>query len=151
MKDIGKRGMMTRIIHAGQHVDPQTGAVATPIYQTSTFAFRDADHAAACFGGETGYKYTRLGNPTTEALENNVAQLEGACGGLGAASGMAAVNMVYLTLLGGGAFGNDDAWIGDGLLRALALAGGMDVRIVSYGRPGAAVGRIVSCHAERAG
>jgi methionine-gamma-lyase len=102
MKDIGKRGMMTRIIHAGQHVDPQTGAVATPIYQTSTFAFRDADHAAACFGGETGYKYTRLGNPTTEALENNIAQLEGACGGLGAASGMAAVNMVYLTLLGQG-------------------------------------------------
>ena len=103
MKDIGKRGMMTRIIHAGQHVDPQTGAVATPIYQTSTFAFRDADHGAACFGGEPGYKYTRLGNPTTEALENNIAQLEGGCGGLGAASGMAAVNMVYLTLLGQGA------------------------------------------------
>ncbi len=102
MKDIGKRGMMTRIIHAGQHVDPQTGAVATPIYQTSTFAFRDADHGAACFGGEPGYKYTRLGNPTTEALENNIAQLEGGCGGLGAASGMAAVNMVYLTLLGQG-------------------------------------------------
>jgi len=103
MKDIGKRGMMTRIIHAGQHVDPQTGAVATPIYQTSTFAFRDADHGAACFGGEPGYKYTRLGNPTTEALENNIAQLEGGCGGLGAASGMAAVNMVYLTILGQGA------------------------------------------------
>ncbi|MEN8007206.1 MAG: PLP-dependent aspartate aminotransferase family protein [Candidatus Krumholzibacteriota bacterium] len=103
MKDIGKRGMMTRIIHAGQHVDPQTGAVATPIYQTSTFAFRDADHGAACFGGEPGYKYTRLGNPTIEALENNIAQLEGGCGGLGAASGMAAVNMVYLTLLGQGA------------------------------------------------
>ena len=76
MKDIGKRGMMTRIIHAGQHVDPQTGAVATPIYQTSTFAFRDADHGAACFGGEPGYKYTRLGNPTIEALENNISQLE---------------------------------------------------------------------------
>jgi methionine-gamma-lyase len=102
MKDIGKRGMMTRIIHAGQHVDPQTGAVATPIYQTSTFAFRDADHGAACFGGEPGYKYTRLGNPTIEALENNIAQLEGGCGGLGAATGMAAVNMVYLTLLGQG-------------------------------------------------
>jgi methionine-gamma-lyase len=100
MKDIEKRGLMTRIIHAGQHVDPQTGAVATPIYQTSTFAFRDADHGAACFGGAPGYKYTRLGNPTIEALENNIAQLEGGCGGLGAASGMAAVNMVYLTLLG---------------------------------------------------
>jgi methionine-gamma-lyase len=102
MKDIGKRGLMTRIIHAGQHVDPQTGAVSTPIYQTSTFAFRDADHGAACFGGEPGYKYTRLGNPTIEALEKNIANLEGGCGGLGAASGMAAVNMVYLSLLGQG-------------------------------------------------
>ena len=79
MKDISKRGMDTKIIHAGQHIDPATGAVATPIYQTSTFAFRDADHGAACFGGEPGYKYTRLGNPTTEALENNIAQLEGGC------------------------------------------------------------------------
>ncbi|MCP4574637.1 MAG: PLP-dependent transferase [bacterium] len=102
MKNIDSRGAMTRIIHAGQHVDEQTGAVATPIYQTSTFAFKDADHGAACFRGEPGYKYTRLGNPTTEALEQNIAQLEGGCGGLGAASGMAAVNMVYLTFLGQG-------------------------------------------------
>ncbi len=103
MKDISKRGLNTKIIHAGQHIDPATGAVATPIYQSSTFAFRDADHGAACFRGEPGYKYTRLGNPTTEALENNLAELEGGCGGLGAASGMAAVNMVYLTFLGQGA------------------------------------------------
>ncbi len=102
MKDIEKRGLNTKIIHAGQHIDPATGAVATPIYQTSTFAFRDADHGAACFGGEPGYKYTRLGNPTTEALEKNLATLEGGCGGLAAATGMAAVNMVYLTLLGQG-------------------------------------------------
>ncbi|MBU8870001.1 MAG: PLP-dependent aspartate aminotransferase family protein [Gemmatimonadales bacterium] len=100
MKDISKRGMNTKLIHAGQHIDPATGAVATPIYQSSTFAFRDADHAAGCFGGQPGYKYTRLGNPTTEALEKNIAELEGACGGLAAATGMAAVNMVYLTLLG---------------------------------------------------
>jgi len=100
MKNINDRGMGTKIIHAGQHIDPATGAVATPIYQTSTFAFRDADHGAACFGGEPGYKYTRLGNPTTEALENNIATLESGCGGLAAASGMAAVNMVYLTFLG---------------------------------------------------
>ncbi|MFN2371644.1 MAG: PLP-dependent aspartate aminotransferase family protein [Candidatus Krumholzibacteriia bacterium] len=102
MKDIEKRGPMTRIIHAGQHVDPATGAVSTPIYQTSTFAFRDADHGAACFRGEPGYKYTRLGNPTIEALEENIANLEGGCGGLAAATGMAAVNMVYLTFLGQG-------------------------------------------------
>ena len=102
MKDIAKRGRMTRIIHAGQHVDPATGAVSTPIYQSSTFAFRDADHGAACFRGEPGYKYTRLGNPTIEALEQNIANLEGGCGGLAAASGMAAVNMVYLAFLGQG-------------------------------------------------
>ena len=100
MRNISNKGTMTRLIHAGQHIDPQTGAVSTPIYQTSTFAFRDADHGAACFGGGPGYKYTRLGNPTTEALEKNIAELEGGCGGLGAASGMAAVNMVYLTFLG---------------------------------------------------
>ncbi len=100
MKDIRNRGVMTRIIHAGQKADPQTGAVATPIYQTSTFAFRDADHGAECFQGGPGYKYTRLGNPTIEALENNIAELEYGCGGLAAASGMAAVNMVYLTYLG---------------------------------------------------
>ena len=51
--------------------------MATPIYQTSTFAFRDADHGAACFRGEAGYKYTRLGNPTIEALETNIAAQEG--------------------------------------------------------------------------
>ena len=102
MKDISKRGINTKIIHAGQHIDPATGAVTTPIYQSSTFAFTDADAGAACFGGKPGYKYTRLGNPTTEALEKNIAELEGGCGGLGAASGMAAVNMVYLTYLGQG-------------------------------------------------
>ena len=103
MKNIGARGRMTKLIHAGQHVDPQTGAVATPIYQTSTFAFRDADHGAACFRGEPGYKYTRLGNPTIEALEENISIMEDGCGGLAAASGMAAVNMVYLTFLSQGA------------------------------------------------
>lgn len=102
MKDIQNKGMNTKLIHAGQHVDPQTGAVTTPIYQSSTFAFRDADHGAACFGGEPGYKYTRLGNPTIEALEKNIATLEGGCGGLAAATGMAAVNMVYLTVLSQG-------------------------------------------------
>ncbi|PJA76832.1 methionine gamma-lyase [bacterium CG_4_9_14_3_um_filter_65_15] len=102
MKDIQDKGIMTRIIHSGQHPDPATGAVSTPIYQSSTFAFRDADHGAACFGGAPGYKYTRLGNPTIEALESNIAALEHGCGALGAASGMAAVNMVYLTFLGQG-------------------------------------------------
>jgi methionine-gamma-lyase len=102
MHDVSKMGMMTRIIHGGQQVDPATGAVSMPLYQTSTFAFRDADHGAACFRGEPGYKYTRLGNPTTEALERNIMILEHGTGALGAASGMAAVNCVYWTVLSQG-------------------------------------------------
>jgi methionine-gamma-lyase len=100
MHDTSDKQMLTRIIHAGQHSDPATGAVSVPIYQSSTFAFRSADHGAALFQGEPGYKYTRLGNPTTEALERNIAALEGGCGALGCATGMAAVNLVYWTLLG---------------------------------------------------
>jgi len=73
MDDVSRAGPHTRIIHGGQHVDPETGAVSTPIYQSSTFAFTDADQGAARFRGEAGCKYTRLGNPTTAALERNVA------------------------------------------------------------------------------
>lgn len=100
--DEDRRGLNTRIIHSGQHPDPATGAIDTPIYQSSTFAFKSADHGAALFRGEPGYRYTRLGNPTTAALEAKIAALEGGCGALGAATGMAAVNCVYLTLLGQG-------------------------------------------------
>ncbi|MEJ2483056.1 MAG: PLP-dependent aspartate aminotransferase family protein [Gemmatimonadota bacterium] len=103
MKDARLKGSNTRIIHGGQHPDYETGAVSVPIYQSSTFAFESADHGAACFRGEPGYKYTRLGNPTTEALERSVAFLEGGAGALGAASGMAAINSIYMTLLGTGA------------------------------------------------
>ena len=91
----------SRPVHAGPDPDPLHGGVSVPIYQSSTFSFADADEGAARFAGrDPGYKYTRLGNPTTEALEKNIAELEGGCGGLAAASGMAAVNMVYLTYLG---------------------------------------------------
>jgi methionine-gamma-lyase len=93
---------LTRIIHAGQKHDPATGAVSTPLYQTSTFAFKSAEEGAARFDGAPGYKYTRLGNPTTAALEANISDLEHGCGALGAASGMAAINCVYLTFLGQG-------------------------------------------------
>ena len=76
MKDIGKRGLMTRIIHAGQHTDPVTGAVATPIYQTSTFAFENAEQGAERFAGTTpGYIYSRLGNPTVNALADAIADM----------------------------------------------------------------------------
>ncbi|MFO7654000.1 MAG: PLP-dependent aspartate aminotransferase family protein [Candidatus Krumholzibacteriia bacterium] len=102
MHDSSKLEMLSRIIHAGQESDPVTGAVSVPIYQSSTFAFQSADHGAALFRGEPGFKYTRLGNPTTAALERNVAMLEGGCGALGCATGMAAVNLVYWTALGQG-------------------------------------------------
>ena len=103
MDDVRRAGPHTRIIHGGQQADPETGAVSTPIYQSSTFAFTDADQGADRFGGAPGCKYTRLGNPTVAALERNVALLEHGYGALGAASGMAAINSVYLTFLGQGA------------------------------------------------
>jgi methionine-gamma-lyase len=77
-----------------------TGAVSVPIYQSSTFAFTSAEQGAARFAGEeSGYIYTRLGNPTTKALEDAVAILENGYGGLATASGMAAVTTVYTTVL----------------------------------------------------
>ena len=104
MADVKKLRPASRIIHAGQRPDPLTGAVATPIYQTSTFAFRDTNEGAARFGGsDPGYKYTRLGNPTVAALEECIAELEGGCGALAASTGMAAVHTVYFSLLGAGA------------------------------------------------
>jgi methionine-gamma-lyase len=96
-------GINSKLIHAGHRPDP-TGAVNVPIYQSSTFAFRSADHGAALFaGGEDGFIYTRIGNPTIRALEDNVAQLEEGCGGIATSSGMAAVNTICLGLLSSGA------------------------------------------------
>ncbi|MEK6253468.1 MAG: aminotransferase class I/II-fold pyridoxal phosphate-dependent enzyme [Gemmatimonadales bacterium] len=103
MHDVRRAGPHTRIIHGGQQADPETGAVSTPIYQSATFAFTDADQGADRFSGAPGWKYTRLGNPPVAALERNVALLEHGCGALGAATGMAAINSVYLTFLGQGA------------------------------------------------
>jgi methionine-gamma-lyase len=101
--DISKLGRNTQTIHAGQQVDEATGAVAPPIYQTSTFAFADCRQGAARFAGdEEGYIYTRMGNPTTARLEEAVAVLEGGAGGLAAASGMAALCTVAFALLRAG-------------------------------------------------
>ena len=95
-------GINSKLIHAGHRPDP-TGAVTVPIYQTSTFAFRSADHGAALFAGaEDGFIYTRIGNPTIRALEENVAELENGCAAIATSSGMAAVNTVYLALLSSG-------------------------------------------------
>ncbi|MFO7767769.1 MAG: aminotransferase class I/II-fold pyridoxal phosphate-dependent enzyme [bacterium] len=93
----------TECIHAGQEPDPIYGAVAPPIYQTSTFAFRTPDEGAARFAGtEKGFIYTRMGNPTIEMLEANVAALEKGTHALATSSGMSAVSTVYFALLSAG-------------------------------------------------
>lgn len=100
--DTKNSGFTSKLVHSGSVPDP-LGSAVTPIYQTSTFSFRDADHGARCFSGEEkGYIYTRIGNPNIEELEVAVAELENGFGGIAASSGMAAVNIVYLTLLGQG-------------------------------------------------
>ena len=92
-KDLGKLGFQSLCCHAGQHADPQTGAHNTPIYQTSTFAFKNVQDGSAKFAGEKeGYIYTRLGNPTQNALEEKMAALEGAEAAIATASGMAAIS-----------------------------------------------------------
>jgi len=99
----GSRGINTRLVHPDSAADAY-GAVNVPIYQSSTFAFRNAAHGAALFAGsDDGYIYTRLGNPTIRALENTVAALEGGFGGVATSSGMGAVAAVYMALLESGA------------------------------------------------
>ena len=94
------KDFFTEVIHAGQHPDPLFRGVSVPIYQSSTFAFENAEQGAALFQGrEEGYIYTRIGNPTTKALEDCVAILEKGCGGLATASGMAAITTTYLAFL----------------------------------------------------
>jgi methionine-gamma-lyase len=96
-------GFNTRLVHAHTDSDPY-GAVNVPIYQSSTFAFRNAAHGAALFAGrEAGYIYTRIGNPTIRALEDTVANLEGGFGGIATSSGLGAVAAVYMALLEAGA------------------------------------------------
>lgn len=92
-------GFETRQIHAGTAPDPTTGARAVPIYQTTSYVFRDTDHAAALFGlGELGNIYTRIMNPTQDAFEQRVAALEGGVGALATASGQAAQTIALLNL-----------------------------------------------------
>jgi len=101
--DSTKHGFNTQLVHAGAQPDPY-GSVNVPIYQTSTFAFKSAAHGAALFSEqESGYIYTRIGNPTIRAFEECIATLENGHGGIATSSGMGAVNTVYLALLGQGA------------------------------------------------
>ncbi len=96
-------GFMTRAIHAGQEPDPAFGALATPIYQTSTFCFDDVEDGMDKFDGKkAGYVYSRGGNPTRRTLELKVAALEGGEDCVAAGSGMGAISSVVLTLLEAG-------------------------------------------------
>ncbi|MCK4677001.1 MAG: PLP-dependent transferase [Bacteroidales bacterium] len=94
-----KLGFNSKLIHAGDYRD-EFGSAVTPIYQTSTFSFKNAQHGADLFAGkEKGYIYTRIGNPTINVLENKLAELENGYRGIALASGMAAVSTVYMGLL----------------------------------------------------
>lgn len=86
-------------LHGGQYPDSETGSRAVPIYQTSSYVFKNSDHAANLFSlKENGNIYTRLGNPTTQVLEERISLLEGGIGALGVASGAAAVAYTFLTI-----------------------------------------------------
>jgi len=108
-------GFNTRQLHAGQTPDPTTGARAVPIYQTTSYVFKDTDHAARLFAlQEFGNIYTRIMNPTTDVFEQRVASLEGGVGALAAASGHGAQTMAILTL----------CQAGDHIVSASTLYGG---------------------------
>ncbi len=96
-------GFDTLQIHAGARPDPATGARQVPIYQTTAYVFRDADHAAALFNlQEVGYIYSRLTNPTVAALGERIATLEGGAGAVCCSSGHAAQIMALFPLMGPG-------------------------------------------------
>ncbi len=105
----------TLALHAGYQPDPTTGARAVPLYQTTSFQFRDTDHAAALFAlAEPGNIYTRIMNPTTDVFEQRVAALEGGAAALATASGQFAETLTALTL----------ASAGDEFVSSVALYGG---------------------------
>ncbi|MFB6172337.1 MAG: O-acetylhomoserine aminocarboxypropyltransferase/cysteine synthase family protein [Haloarculaceae archaeon] len=115
MTEDSDRHLETNALHAGQEPDPTTGSRAPPIYQTTSYVFEDADHAARLFAlEEPGNIYTRLMNPTNATLEGRMATLEGGVGALATASGMAALNLATFMLAG----------VGDNVVSASSLYGG---------------------------
>ena len=110
-----KLNIDTLVLHGGQEADPATGSRAVPIYQTTSYQFKDADHAASLFGlKEFGNIYTRLMNPTTDVLEKRIALLEGGVGALAVASGQSAITLALLNI----------AQAGDEIVSADNLYGG---------------------------
>ena len=99
MTDAKEQGIGTKALHAGQVADPTTNARAVPIYATTSYVFRDTDHAASLFGlAEFGNIYSRIMNPTVDVLEKRLAALEGGVTGLCFASGQSAINAAILTI-----------------------------------------------------
>jgi O-acetylhomoserine (thiol)-lyase len=97
------QGIGTKALHAGQKPDPTTGSRAVPLYQTTSYVFRDTEHAANLFGlKELGNIYTRLMNPTTDVFEQRLAVLEGGSAALAHASGQAAITNAILNIAGAG-------------------------------------------------
>jgi O-acetylhomoserine (thiol)-lyase len=96
-------GFDTLALHAGQSPDPATGSRAVPIYQTTSYVFRDTEHAASLFNMErAGHVYSRISNPTVAVLEERMAALEGGVGAIAAASGQAALHLAIATLMDAG-------------------------------------------------
>ncbi len=115
----------TLSLHAGQRPDSATGARATPIYQTTSYVFRDTDHAAALFNAErAGHVYSRITNPTNAVLEERISALEGGVGAICTASGQAAMHLAIATIAGAG----------DHIVSSRALYGGSH-NLLSYTLP----------------
>ena len=101
--DFSKVHFDTRVIHAGYSTDGDYGTLTTPIYQTSTFVFRDSEHALAVSSGKTsGYDYSRIGNPTVRVFEEKMAEIEGGEDACATSSGMGAISSTILGLLKAG-------------------------------------------------
>jgi len=95
----GSLHIETLAVHGGQEPDPATGARAVPIYQTTSYQFRDTEHAAGLFAlKEFGNIYTRMTNPTTEVLEKRLSLIEGGAGALAVASGQSAITLALLNI-----------------------------------------------------
>jgi O-acetylhomoserine (thiol)-lyase len=103
MSDPKYPGFDTLSLHAGSAPDPTTGARATPIYLSTSFVFKDSDHAASLFNMErSGHVYSRISNPTNAVLEERIAALEGGVAGIAVASGQAALHLGLATIAGAG-------------------------------------------------
>src|SRR3954467_11928390 len=96
-------GFDTLALHAGQSPDATTGSRAVPVYQTTSYVFRDTEHAASLFNMErAGHVYSRISNPTVAVFEERMAALEGGVGAIATASGQAALPLAVATLMGAG-------------------------------------------------